>query len=266
MFWRNTSILFLLVCILAGCTTPKSQNDLELTSLETWDVIVIGDSTLWGIGEVIANHIENELGKEVNLYDFSIGNLTAVQALEAVKNSKPDTPNGKMFGWPEAIQEAEYIILHPSPAESISTSTPGDWSCMYPPYYVEDCSLATFEKYQDDLKDIVLEIKKLRDGKPVIIRFGSYWGRPGNWKSSKSSNAVDACQKCLETYSAAIEEVAQEFGIPYASFMDVLNGPDHNLDPKDLGYIDTDYVHISESGTELLGDQIWDLGLSPIKP
>jgi len=262
MPWRKASVLFCVLLILVGCSPVNNQPEAELTSLEEWDVVVIGDSTLWGIGENIAEHIENDYGISVNLHDFSIPNLTAAQALEAVKNGEPDSPNAKMFGWPEIIQEAEYIVLHPSPAESISKSNPGDWSCMYPPYYVENCSLDTFDKFQSDMREIVLEIQNLRGDQPVIIRFGSYWGRPGNWEAD---NAVENCQSCLETYSAAIERVAEEFDIPFISFMDILNGPDHTLEPGDLGYIGIDKVHMSEEGMGLLADGIWKLGITPVQ-
>ena len=263
MPWRKAIPFCFAVLFLVGCSPINNQSDQDLLSLEEWDVVVIGDSTLWGIGENISEHIENDYGIAVNLHDFSIGNLTAVQALEAVMNSEPDSPHAKMYGWPEIIQESEYIILHPSPAESISSSNPGDWSCMYPPYYVDDCSLETLEQFQSDLRKIVDEIQDLRGGKPIIIRFGSYWGRPGYWEAD---DAVEECRTCLETYSTAIEQVAKQFGIPFISFMDILNGADHNLDPEDLGYIGIDNVHMSEEGMRLLADQIWDLGVSPVKP
>jgi hypothetical protein len=111
MPWRKASVLFCVLLILVGCSPVNNQPEAELTSLEEWDVVVIGDSTLWGIGENIAEHIESDYGISVNLHDFSIPNLTAAQALEAVKNSEPDSANAKMFGWAEIIQEAEYIFI-----------------------------------------------------------------------------------------------------------------------------------------------------------
>lgn len=243
--------------------TDNVPAETELTSLDTWDVVVIGDSTLWGIGELIAGKIEAEFGIAVNLHDYSIANLTAVAALEAVRNSEPDTPNARMYGWPEILKEAEYVILHPSPAESISETNPGDWSCMYPPYYVEDCSPATLDTFQSDLRNIILEIQKLRGDQPVIVRLGSYWARPGNWEAE---DVIQSCQACLETYSQAVEEVAGEFGIPFISFLDILNGPSHDIEPDSQGYIGSDNVHISETGMEMIANQIWELGLSPIQP
>lgn len=263
MPWRKACLFFCAVLLIVGCSPKNNQSDLDLTTLEEWDLVIIGDSTLWGIGENIAEHIEKDYGIKVNLHDFSIPNLTAVQTLESVRSSEPDTPNARMYGWPEIIKEAEYIVLHPSPAESISSSNPGDWSCMYPPYYVDDCSIKTLEQFQSDLREIINGIQDLRAGQPVIIRLGSYWGRPGNWESD---GAVAECRLCLETYSAAIEQVANEYGIPFISFLDILNGADHSLEPDDLGYIGVDSVHMSEEGMRLLSNQIWELGVSPTKP
>ncbi len=241
--------------------TPKTQQDLS--TLGTWDVVVIGDSSLWGVGDAIAAHIEDDLGISVNVHDFVISNLTAKQALEAVSTSKPDTPNARMQGWPEIIADAEFIILHPSPAESISAQNPGDWSCMYPPYYVENCALETFEQYQADLRAIIREIITLRQDKPTIIRFGSYWGRPGNWLET-DGDAV--CMECLETDAKAVEAVAGEFGFPFATALDVLNGQNHDQEPDALGFIGEDGVHTSQSGAQEIADQIWDLGIAPIQP
>lgn len=262
MPWQRATVCCYLALFLAGCSPIGRQPDLNLATMEEWDVVVIGDSTLWGIGERIAEHIENDYGIATVLHDFSIPNLTAAQALAAVMSNDPDSPNARMHGWPDIIQDAEYIVLHPSPAESISANSPGDWSCMYPPYYVADCSPETFERFQSDLRGIIDGILDLRDGKPTIIRLGSYWGRPSSWERD---NARDACRACVETYTDAIEQVAEEYGVPFVSFLDILNGPSHDLDPDDQGYIGTDNVHMSEEGIRALADSIWSLGISPAR-
>jgi hypothetical protein len=263
MPWRRAALCCCAVVLLAGCSPAGRPSDLDLTSLEQWDVVVIGDSTLWGIGEGIAEKVEADYGISPVLHDFSIPNLTARQALDAALSNNPDTPNARMLGWPDLIQGAEYVVLHPSPAESVSASYPADWSCMYPPYYVADCSPATFQQFQSDLRSLVDEILRLRAGKSTIIRFGSYWGRPANWEQDQ---ALDACRACLETYSDAIEQVASEYGVPYVSFLDILNGPNHLLDPQEQGYIGADNVHMSEEGIQLLTDEIWRLGITPAHP
>jgi hypothetical protein len=134
---------------------------------------------------------------------------------------------------------------------------------MYvPPYYVNDCSAETFERFKSDPGRIVDEILKLREGKPIIIRFGSYWGRPSHWRQD---DVVDERRTCLETYAASSEQVSAGIGTPFISSLDILNGTDHDLDPEDLGYIGVDKVHMSEEGIRLLSDQIWDLGISPVQ-
>ncbi len=167
-----------------------------------------------------------------------------------------------MHGWPEILLEAEYVVLNPSAAKSISAGTPGDWECFYPPYYVAECSLASFDAFQSDLRQIVLEILALRGDQPIVIRFGSYWGRPGNWADE---SLTSTCMTCLETYSQAIGEVAAEFGIPYAGVMDQFNEVNHDLEPDDLGYIGGDHIHASQAGVQVIADQIWRLGLEPVQ-
>lgn len=250
-----------LLVVVTACT-EKKELGVDLTALDRWDVVIIGDSTLWGIGDVLAQKIEAEYGIAVDLHDFALSNLTARQTLEAVRNSAPNTPNSAMHGWPEILQEAEYVVLNPSAAESISAVTPGDSECLYPPYYVNECSLSSFDAFQADLRQIVLEILALRGEQPIVVRYGSYWGRPGNWKDE---SLISACMQCLETYSQAIGEVASEFGIPYASVMDPFNGVNHDLEPDDLGYIGDDRVHASQAGVQVIADQIWQLGIEPVQ-
>jgi hypothetical protein len=256
-------LILLLVAIATCACSVEKETGLNLTALDKWDVVIIGDSTLWGIGEALAQKIETEYGMAVDLHDFAFGNLTARQALEAIRTSEPSNPNAAMHGWPEILREAEYVVLNPSTAESISAVTPGDWECFYPPYYVDECSLASFEAFQADLRQIVLEILALRGDQPIVIRFGSYWGRPGNWVDE---SLISTCIACLETYSLAIGEIAAEFGIPYAGVMDQFNGVNHDQDPDDLGYIGDDRVHANQTGVQVITDQIWQLGIEPVQP
>ena len=275
----GAGLILIFLFLLAGCgtnvtvepplieVTPEIQlittteAPFPLEDMAEWDIVIIGDSTLWGIGDQLSTLIQTQMDIQTNLSDFSFGNMTAVGALDAVLHEKPNSYNSGMHGWPDVLREAEFVILHPSPAESESTSDPGDWSCMYPPYYVNNCSLESFSQFQADYRSIIDEIIRLRDGKPIIIRFGSYWGRPGNWGEE---DIVHSCMTCLETYSKAIEQIANEYNIPFRTVLDVFNMPDHRSDPADMGYIGEDGVHASEVGQRIFAQSIFDLGFETL--
>jgi hypothetical protein len=53
----------------------NSQNDSDpgIAPKAEWNLVVIGDSSLWGVGAAMASQIEKNIDVQVNLFDFALG-------------------------------------------------------------------------------------------------------------------------------------------------------------------------------------------------
>lgn len=252
------SALILMLLLMTACS-PKEP---DLMEMDKWDLVVISDSSGWGVGEHLAALIETDLGKTVEVTDLAISNLTAVQALNAAEG-KP-SPHFRLSGLPDLIANSEVFVINVSPAESESASNPSDWDCIYPigKAYVNSCTAESFEQYTSDLQAIIDKILILREGKPTVIRFFSYWLRV-DWFIR--DGALQECLQCTDNLFQSIEKAGSKYDIPVANIMDAFNGPNHELDPNEAGYIGEDNAHTSEIGQELLAESIHSLGYNPVK-
>jgi lysophospholipase L1-like esterase len=57
--------------------------------------------------------------------------------------------------------------------------------------------------------------------------------------------------------------VAAEFDVPVAPVFDTFNGPNHDEDPRDKGYISVDGAHPSGEGAKAIAELLRDLGYEP---
>ena len=63
--------------------------------LAEWDVVVIGDSTLWGVAEPYARLVEQERGVKVTLHDDWQGGLSAGTILKALRGDFGHSSSGR---------------------------------------------------------------------------------------------------------------------------------------------------------------------------
>ena len=63
-----------------------------------------------------------------------------------------------------------------------------------------------------------------------------------------------------------IREAADEYGAGTASWYDAFNGPDHDEDPYEKGYIADDVFHQSREGVAVHAEVLHALGYAPIIP
>ena len=63
-----------------------------------------------------------------------------------------------------------------------------------------------------------------------------------------------------------IHQVAAEKKIPVAEVYAAFNGPSHDEEPMDKGYIQSDGEHPSEAGAKAIAELLRKLGYVPIVP
>ncbi len=264
------NVLFLLV-FLTACKTEKAAVT-PFPDLKEWDLLIISDSSNWGVGKYYAQHIEEDMNVKVNLHDCWVGAMTIGAALEALQSGGSLEPYlGDPYcerPWADIIEEAEVMVLHGSPVDSLPPD--GSWEvsesylqCESGGYIGENqlpgfetfkknmlksCAPATFATYQAHLGAFLDEIDKIREGRPLILRLTSiYIPLHSYWKMA---DLDEVCTQCFRNYEKAILQVAREHGVPVADYMAGFNGKDRMLDPSEAGYFGVDQIHLSDLGAQ----------------
>lgn len=249
-------VWILLVLTLAGCQgkgLPQGEGAV-------WNLVVIGDSSLWGVGEAYAARIEADLGVSVEVDDFASGSASAGKVLDVLQGG--ETASFLYEKLPEAVAEAEVVIMFLNPFDSINPHKPLNFeACFFSIGPPAACELTGMEQWIADLNAIWGEIIRLRDGKATILRatdlynpLVSYWNEAG---------IFDDCTACWETMSSAARQAAEPYNIPLLSQLDVLNGPNHDEDPRAKGYILEDGEHLSDLGIQQIAEALAAMGYEP---
>ena len=114
--------IFLLVAsvfLLVGCeASPGTPTE----SGQVWNLVIIGDSSLWELGEAFAAQIETDVGVEVNLEDFALPSLSAGEILEVLQTGM--SANYRLLDLPDALQEADVVVMFVNPINSIDPERP----------------------------------------------------------------------------------------------------------------------------------------------
>ncbi len=252
----STFIAIILTTLLLTACKPESS----LLEMDEWDLVWISDSSGWGVAEVYAQMVEEDVGVQVNLFDNWIGALPAGEVLR-VLNGGP-TASYTLEQLAEQIKEAEIIVFYANAEQSIDENFPGDWHCIPGAKpYVNSCP--DFQIYVQDLQQIYQKIFELREGQPTIVRvYDAY--NPLIAKFHEFGVYED-CKSCWLAYNDAIHRAASPFGIPVAKVLEAWNGPEFDQDPVALGYT-SDGIHPSEVGAERIAEAIRILGYEPVSP
>jgi hypothetical protein len=228
----------------------------------TWRLVVVSEASGWGLGTAFANQIQKDLGVKVVLDDFAFDNLTTLDVLEVLKNGTSSIPG--LSGLPEAIKNADVILLTPGPVYASNLATLVTIQrCFGAASGVPDpCAPNAFDSYTTDLEAIWTKIFELRAGKPTILR-GLDAATPlvRVWIANGTH---EACTTCWESYSAAARKASNKFGIPFFSRYDVFNGKDHRTDPFIMGYVRGDGIHPNDSAQIYTSQLLAELGYEPI--
>ena len=189
---------------------------------EQWDYVAIGGADTWGFDKNYAAYIEEDLGAEVTVDDWHVGRQTSVSLLAKLQSNQ---------ALQEAVGKAEVVTFTAQPADRIG------WQCMNEDMADLDCSPEALAAFEADYDAIISEILSLRSGSETIIHtmdlympFYSLWQDQGIY---------DECWRCWEAVNESIHRAAAEHGIPVAPVYDAFNGPAHDEDPGDKGYVET---------------------------
>jgi len=258
-----TSIPFLITSILLfiGCQ-PSSPTLADLPQGEgaEWHLVVIGESSSWGLGKAFAERIEKDLGVKVILEDFAIADLRVSAVLEALQTGK--SSNDRLEQLADALKQADVVVMSGSPFGSIPPDARKSIERCFSGLEPASCNSQDFEQYTANLETIWKIMFELREGKPTVLR-GIDSASPfiGMWNKYQ---IYDACTKCWEAYSAASRQAAETFNIPFLSRYDAFNGLGHDEDLGQKGYLLNDGVHPNDLACQLTTELLSKMGYEPV--
>jgi hypothetical protein len=214
------------------------------------DIAIIGDATMVSVGPLYAALVEEDLGVPVKVHErTTMGGMAVGTMLELLRTSQ---------SWQSAIAETEIVVFWGNPTRSESTAHPRDASCMSRPYYVKECSPQSWDVFKEHVDGVIEEILALRGGKPTVIIAADFYSPfLSEWKEA---GVEEQCTRCWEYQNEAIRQSAEEHGILFVSRHDAYNGPNHDQDPTEKGYIGIDGLLPSEAGQQFFAELLLAAG------
>ncbi len=252
------------VCTALACMLFLSScapaAELPRGSGAVWHLVIIGDSSMWELGEAYASQIENDVGVDVVLESFVLPSLSAGEVLEAIRTGK--SARFLLEGLPAALKDAEVVVMFVNPVDSVDPEKPLDLDGCFVSSPPGPCGPEAFERWTSDLEAIWAEIFALRSGQPIILRATDLYNplvSPWN-----EHDVYDACTECWENMSNAARLAAEAYGIPFLSRLDAFDGPNHDEDPRQKGYIVSDGEHPSRLAGEFTAGLLAEMGYEPV--
>lgn len=262
------SVVLMTSIILSGCAAPaaapSTPYELPTGPEAEWDLVVIGDSSLWGLTRAFAAQIEADMGVRVVSHESTVGGLSAGAVLQALETGESTNP--KLAALPDLLREAEVVVMFTNPGDSMDPVKLEDFErCFHyrPPENLADsCNLEAFESYTADLAAIWAKILELREGQPTVLRATDIYNPVVSpWKKF---GTFEACTECWETMSAAVRMAAEAQNVPFLSRYDAFNGANHEEDPREKGYIAGDGEHPSASMSRRTAELLSEMGYQPV--
>jgi hypothetical protein len=218
-------------------------------------------------GETLADdyaaRISAEVGVPVTAFNQTVTGLESDRILAMMRNE----------GFPQLgdlVAGAEVVVVNGTPGETL-VGTPADdiiGACLGASSRQREVSgqltLEEMRPYIDMLKEVYGQVATLRAGAPtVLIAMDHYNPFLGGWRDA---GIESECTQVWETFSESVETAAAEYGIPFVSMYDTLNGPDHDVDAEEAGYLNNAMWQANETGTAMMVDALMAAGLTPMTP
>ncbi len=114
------------------------------------------------------------------------------------------------------------------------------------------------------LEQIYDEIWAVRDGEPVVLLVpNALVPAMAAWREA----GIEAeCTEAMEAWNDAIGRAAETGGATLVSTYDVFNGPGHDEDPREKGWIGSDGIHLNGEGKAVIAELLAAAGFEPTTP
>lgn len=223
-------------------TTSEEATSTSGSPTETWDLVVLADSSGWGLADAWAELIRRDVGVEVEVHDFAVGLQSGSGLLKHLR-TEGDPQR-------EAVRKAEVISVWGGPSGLVWESDLND--CYLYPNGTRPptrTSRRDMEPYAQLWRDILSEVNALRNGEPTALRARDiYVPVISNFVAA---GTAEACVRGMATVSAIVRDVTRQAGGRFVAVNRAFNGPDGMRDPRRRGML-MDMEHLSDKGIALL--------------
>ena len=244
--------MMVIIILLSGCSTQYGAPSLEAEGV--WDYVALGDSIPAGYGvnghsyvTYYADYIEDDMGVQVRVHNYSIPGQTTKQLLGTLQNDQQLR---------DAIKEAEVITIWTGwndVAPLIGSSRfgmsglCGKWDDLD-----LECVREGVEELKTDINELIAEIHSLRNANDAIIRIADNCNHAvGEWV--ETGIFQDLKELAFEDWSRAVTQTASRFNIPVVHTYRVLNGQNGD-DVIPEKFLWEDGIHFNAKGHILIAD------------
>lgn len=242
-------------------TEPTTTSDprLELPAEgEAWDLVYLSNSFGYRVAQHYATHAEKALGVTVKAHEQALSRLTAQQALQHLQ----DLRYPKMG---DLIRNAEIIVIYGVPNWEVPESREWLDTCWYDqrnsPAPTKDYTEEDWQEYRQELEALFAEVWHLRQGLPTVLRtVDAPIGMISDWRE------VGKERECIagwESNFAVLRQAAEAQGVTLVPVFDLFNGPNHDEDPRERGWIEGDGYHPNDAGAAAIAEALAAVGFEP---
>jgi hypothetical protein len=233
---------------------------------EPVDLLVMSDSSGLGIAERFAPLAAEALDRKIRIHDWARGGEPITKILDWVQTILADEVAEAeiivVYGYPGGL---EYALPEPSilscfeALDVFDDDYSGDWTpgTKWEPTPVV-ATLEDWQPYRDVLDQVYNEIWKLRDGQPTIIRtYDVPLGFIARWREL---GIEPECIANWEIQFQVVQQAAEAYGAGFVSVFDVFNGPNHDEDPIEKGWMLDDLMHAGDEGLNVVAETLASYG------
>jgi lysophospholipase L1-like esterase len=261
----------LLVLVATGCSSSPSAATASATASAaesvakaaaerpTWDLVLIGDSVLIGIGDLVARAVEDAHDVDVQQQNWinrdvqssANGGERSAELLARLRTDEQLRTD---------VSEAE-IILFDVPMGGMKDTCTSDPTTATVET-VTACMAEASVAYRADVGPIFDELVALRDPSEAMIRVTDVW--QFLYPTFQAAGTYDVARSTWQEMNGAVIDAADQHGIPVIHAYDTFTGPEGDRDPVAAGDVMSDEFHLSYQGKARLAELIVGLGFAPL--
>lgn len=260
------------VTSVATAATVADESVLLPGPGEPWDVLFFAQEDIFtrDLAVEYASLASDELGVEVR--SFQPLGFDYVWAAILV----PQLQGTAYPPLDEFVPPAEIIVLFSRPGEApegrdenIVEDFERCWKgAVHGKAPTTDLPADYWDGYRSDLDEVYAELWALREGTPTVIRTIDVYNP--SLPQQREGGIEAECTTWFEAWSRQIEEAAVSHGSTFVSTYDLFNGPAHDLDPAEAGYIgptadspDAHWYQATPTGADIIAKRLAEEGFTP---
>ncbi len=238
---------------------PAASASSSAVERPVWDLVVMGDSALNGIGFLVSRAVADAQDVDVrqhtwinpDLDSYAKGGERSADLLERLRTDESLRAD---------LSEAE-IIVFDVPMGVFNDICTGD-PMTATVEAAQACMAEASAAYRADVGPIFDELVALRDPSQAMIRVTDVW--QFFYPTFHAAGTYDVARSTWQEMNRAVIEAADQHGIPVSRAYDAFTGPQGDRDPVAAGDVVSDQVHLSDQGQARLADLIVALGFAPL--